>query len=563
MSRSNSPRTIRPPCAPLPVVNSPDILAARILIVDNQEVNVRLLEQLLRGAGYVGVTSTMDPCAVFDLHRQNRYELILLDLEMPGMDGFQVMARLQEIEPAGDLPVLVISAQPEHGPRALRAGAKDFVSKPFNLDQVLLRVRSLLEIRRQQQPTRHRAAPPPPERKTLRFEIAPATFAWLAGALVGLWLFYQLWKIALLIVIALVIVGTFNPAIKSLEARGLKRRIAIGLLIVSLSLAGALLIFLTVPSLIGQLTTIVSDLPGQRERLVDALGQHTFTLPLSHALSKVGVEQAYARLQNYLVSYWPTALRLAGYCATTLALAVYFLADGKRTQGALYAVVPRPYHMRLARIILHLEQIVGGYMRGQLITSVSIAAFTFLLLLACRVPNALALSLFAACMDVLPFVGGLLAIGPSVIVALDRGTTTAMVVLVALWLYQQFENKILVPRVYGKMLRLSSAMVILALIAGWTLLGVVGALLALPMAAGLRMILEELGVDMPGDDSDDSTARARDEKTEAAYELMSAGASAPDAGEIAHELAQGLRTADAWVAASDAKKKDSAARSLP
>src|SRR3989337_2498394 len=119
------------------MVSAPDILNASILIVDDQESNVLLLEWMLRGAGYVSITSTMDPLEVCDLHRKNRYDLILLDLQMPGMDGFQVMEGLKEIETGGYLPVLVITAQPGHKLRALKAGAKDFVSKPFDLPEVL------------------------------------------------------------------------------------------------------------------------------------------------------------------------------------------------------------------------------------------------------------------------------------------------------------------------------------------------------------------------------------------------------------------------------------------
>ena len=129
------------------MVVSSDILNASILIVDDQEANVRLLEQMLRGAGYTSVASTRDPQAVCELHRQNRYPLILLDLQMPGMDGFQVMDGLKEIEADGYLPVLVITAQPDHKLRALQAGARDFVSKPFDLAEVLMRVRNLLEVR--------------------------------------------------------------------------------------------------------------------------------------------------------------------------------------------------------------------------------------------------------------------------------------------------------------------------------------------------------------------------------------------------------------------------------
>jgi len=124
-----------------------EILAARILVVDDQPANVLLLERMLGDAGYRSVTSTLDPRAVRALHEKEHYDLILLDLQMPGMDGFQVMDGLKEIETGGYLPVLVITAQPDHKLRALKAGAKDFISKPFDVGEVLTRVHNMLEVR--------------------------------------------------------------------------------------------------------------------------------------------------------------------------------------------------------------------------------------------------------------------------------------------------------------------------------------------------------------------------------------------------------------------------------
>ena len=128
-------------------VNTADILNASILIVDDQEPNVRLLEQLLADTGYTRVSSTMDPREVCALHRKNRYDLILLDLQMPVMDGFQVMEGLKTNDGDGYLPVLVITAQPGHKLKALQAGAKDFISKPFDLVEVKTRIHNMLEVR--------------------------------------------------------------------------------------------------------------------------------------------------------------------------------------------------------------------------------------------------------------------------------------------------------------------------------------------------------------------------------------------------------------------------------
>lgn len=124
-----------------------DILHGKILIVDDQIANILLLDHMLRGAGYDSVTSTLNPREVCELHRNQRYDLILLDLKMPGMDGFQVIEGLKEIEAEGYLPVLVITAQPDQKLRALKAGAKDFIGKPYELGEVLARVHNMLEVR--------------------------------------------------------------------------------------------------------------------------------------------------------------------------------------------------------------------------------------------------------------------------------------------------------------------------------------------------------------------------------------------------------------------------------
>jgi PAS domain S-box-containing protein len=129
------------------MIDAADILAARILIVDDQSANVQLLTRMLEEVGYGNVTSTMNPLEVCGLHRGNRYDLILLDLQMPVMDGFQVMEGLKTNATDGYLPVIVLTAQPGHKLRALQAGAKDFISKPFDLVEVKTRIHNMIEVR--------------------------------------------------------------------------------------------------------------------------------------------------------------------------------------------------------------------------------------------------------------------------------------------------------------------------------------------------------------------------------------------------------------------------------
>ncbi|HCJ51139.1 MAG TPA: response regulator [Gallionella sp.] len=129
------------------MISKQEILNAHILIVDDQPANVLLLGELLRDAGYTCLISTTDPFSVSELHRKHGYDLILLDLQMPGMDGFQVMEGLKGLEADSYLPVLVITAQPDHKLRALSFGAKDFISKPFDLIEVKTRIHNMLEVR--------------------------------------------------------------------------------------------------------------------------------------------------------------------------------------------------------------------------------------------------------------------------------------------------------------------------------------------------------------------------------------------------------------------------------
>jgi len=129
------------------IISEREIINASILIVDDQEANVQLLQQLLDEAGYTNVSATMDPQQVCTLHRNHHFDLILLDLQMPEMDGFQVMEALKTNDSDSYLPVIVLTAQPGHKLRALQAGAKDFISKPLDLVEVKTRIYNMLEVR--------------------------------------------------------------------------------------------------------------------------------------------------------------------------------------------------------------------------------------------------------------------------------------------------------------------------------------------------------------------------------------------------------------------------------
>jgi predicted PurR-regulated permease PerM len=189
-------------------------------------------------------------------------------------------------------------------------------------------------------------------------------------------------------------------------------------------------------------------------------------------------------------------------------------------------------------VLFNLEKIVGGYIRGQVITCALMAAFLFVLLLVCRVPNALALAVFGGVMDVLPYIGPLLTIAPAVFAAYGHGPVIAAVVFAALVLYEEFESRVLVPLVYGRALRLPAAVVFLSLIVGAVLGGIIGVLLALPLAAAILMLIDELRMDLPGqtEQPEDVETRRKDEQDEQEYEQRTEQKPAGKAAAIAVEI---------------------------
>jgi len=137
------------------MTNQSAIRASKILVVDDQQANVQLLTTMLQRAGYLNVTSTTDSSIVCDMHLDNHYDLILLDLLMPHMDGFEVMAALRKLEVSAQPSILVVTAQPNHKLRAMQSGANDFISKPFEHSEVMTRIHYVLQVRLLQQEALH------------------------------------------------------------------------------------------------------------------------------------------------------------------------------------------------------------------------------------------------------------------------------------------------------------------------------------------------------------------------------------------------------------------------
>jgi predicted PurR-regulated permease PerM len=380
---------------------------------------------------------------------------------------------------------------------------------------------------------------PPVPRRVVRFELAPKTMLIALLMIAAVWVLGKLLPVVLMFVAALVLVGTLNPMVDWLERKRIRRKGAIAIVFGSAVLLTVLLLFLTIPPLVAQLRGLVEREPEIRGHAVELLQRLPFTKPLAEQLKNLDYSERLKSSQTTVLAASKNAVEILAYLSASIFLGLYFMIDRDRLRGAVFAMVPRAHHLRFSRVLLNLQTIVGGYIRGQVITCALMAAFIFVLLLVCRVPNALALAMFGGVMDVLPYIGPLLTIAPAVFAAYGNGPAIAVVVFAALLLYEELESRFLVPLVYGRALRLPSAVVLFSLIVGAVLGGIIGALLALPLAAAIVMLIDQLRVDLPGETEQprDVDTRRKDERQEREYERRTDRKPAAKAAAIAVEIA--------------------------
>jgi putative heme transporter len=374
--------------------------------------------------------------------------------------------------------------------------------------------------------------------RVIRVEVTPGTMISLVLVTAGLWIFIRLLPVVLVLVVALMIVGTLGPAVEWLEQRSVRRGAGIAIVFTVLFVATVLIFALTIPELVNQVKSLISMEPALRERLAEWFARSPLTVGLADAMRDVQYDLLIKSSAASVLSFSTRVVEGVAYGLGAIFLALYMMLDRDRLRGALFAVVPRTRHIRLSRILVNLETIVGGYIRGQVITSALMAVFMFVLLTACGIPNALAIAVFGGLADVLPYVGIFLTMGPAVAAALPFGLVITLVVFLLMLAYEEFESRVLVPMVYGRALRLPSSVVLFSLIAGATLFGIIGALLALPVAAAILMLIDELRVELPGEteQAEDTEMRKRDEHSELEYTRRTEGMPAEEAAAIAVEM---------------------------
>ena len=378
----------------------------------------------------------------------------------------------------------------------------------------------------------------PRRTRVIRVEIAPWTIFSLVLIIASLWIFMRLLPVALVLVGALMIVGTLGPAVEWLEQRGVRRVASIAIVFTVLFVSTVLLFALTIPELVNQVRSLIGMEPALREKLAVWFAGFPLTANLADTMRNMQYDALIRSSAASVLTFFTLVVESVAYGVGAIFLALYMMLDRDRLRGALFAVVPRTHHIRLSRILVNLNTIVGGYIRGQVITCAMMAVFMFVLLTACGIPNALVIAVFGGLADVLPYIGIFITMGPAVAAALPLGAVITLVVFLLMLAYEEFESRVLVPIVYGRALRMPSSVVLFSLIAGATLFGIIGALLALPVAATILMLIDKLRVELPGEteQAGDTEMKKKDERSEREYTRRTEGMPAEEASAIAVEM---------------------------
>jgi predicted PurR-regulated permease PerM len=322
---------------------------------------------------------------------------------------------------------------------------------------------------------------------TVRHEVPLRTVATVLAVLAVLWLLAQLWTLLLSLFVALLLTAAHDPPVSRLERRGVPRAASIAIFILAFAAVVAGGAALVVPPLVEQGTQFAEAFPGYLERLraFTQANPEVFTRLQGAAAGSDADPQAVA---SRFLAAGAGLFRGISAFLIVLVMTAYLLADGERIYDWTVRYLPQGQRNRVRQALPEISRVVSGYLLGQLLTSLLFGAFAYVVLAILGVPQPLLLAILAAAADAIPVVGVAIATVPAVLLALTVSPLAAGIVLALYLAYQQVENYAIVPRVYRGTLQLHPFAVLLAVLVGAQLLGVLGVLLALPIAAAVPVV---------------------------------------------------------------------------
>jgi len=333
-----------------------------------------------------------------------------------------------------------------------------------------------------------KATPTDPPTQRLELRVSPGTLITILVTVALVWALFELRLELFLLIVSLLLAVTFNPPVEYTEKRGWGRGVGValvGLGMLIFIVGGAAFVL---PPLAEEVRQFAENLPFLRHSVEQRLANSPFLSRVVNQVLTLPTSPEVITWMRQPLAWGKLAIGTVTAIILVLILTLYLLLDGKRLFAWLLAYVPRRYRKKMALMAPEVSQVVRGYVQGQLVTSLFAGVSSYIILRLFDVPAALPLAILAAVMDVIPVAGMIVAIVPAVLLALTVSPLAAGAVLGLYLLYHALETYVILPKVYGKSLQLSTLAVLLALILGASLGGIMGAILVLPLVAAYPII---------------------------------------------------------------------------
>ncbi len=322
----------------------------------------------------------------------------------------------------------------------------------------------------------------------IRLEVSYRGIILVGLALLSLWALTELWPVIILVLTAVIITIGLLPYVEAVAARGIPRSAAVLVLVTAFVAIMISLFSLVVPAMIDEFQNIRDNLPDSGREIDELLDNFGIETNLEERARDVNWGEIISG--RAAVDYGQRLLSATLSIITVVVLTAYLLLEMPNLVRFVQQFIPAGKEAEYDDLWVNVSRVVGGYLRGQFITSMTIGVYTFMILRIIGIPNPLAFAVVAGFADIIPIIGAFIAIIPPVAAALQESSTQALVVLALLLAYQQFEDRFFIPRVYGRSLNLPPIIVLIAVLAGAELLGITGVLLALPLTAAGRVWLD-------------------------------------------------------------------------
>ncbi|MEP6994059.1 MAG: AI-2E family transporter [Acidobacteriota bacterium] len=329
----------------------------------------------------------------------------------------------------------------------------------------------------------------PTRELNVRLQIPVSTILRVLVTFALVWAILKLIPSLILVLVSLILAITLWPAVDRLERFRMPRWAAVATVAVGVVAFLTLFVMLALPPLATQSVEMAANIGAYRKSVQAHLSpQHPILAKLMAEIFDIPTSPEVTHSLRRPLAWGQLVLESALGCILVMAVSLYLLMDGKRTYAWLLAYVPRRHRRKMARTVPAVSEVVMAYVQGQLFTSLLCGAFAFGLLKVLHVPSALPLALLAGICDVLPILGVFIATIPAAFFALTVSPVAAVAVVVLYSLYHALENYVIVPRTYGRRLRLTPLVVLVALLVGGSLYGVLGAILILPFVAAYPIV---------------------------------------------------------------------------